>query len=133
MARTRKPECRSISISASRLTATQPPPGGETTLREVSTVRYVRMDGDDYGQARDRWAERQNRAPRDVLGQLGGVPWWIQSDETPRCPSCDEDMAFLVQLEEGHDWHTAANFGGGGCAYAFICQPCQEAAFLWQR
>ena len=124
---------RALLFASADLTAAQPPPDGETTLREVFTVHYIRMDGDNYGEARDRWAEQQNRSPRDVLGQLGGVPWWIQSDETPCCPRCHEDMAFLVQLEEGRDWHTSANFGGGGCAYAFMCRPCQKAAFLWQR
>ncbi len=41
-------------------------------------------------------------------------------------------MAFVVQLEEGHDYRTAANFGGAGRGYGFACQPCGTAAFLWQ-
>jgi hypothetical protein len=42
-------------------------------------------------------------------------------------------MNFAVQLEEGHDYRTAANFGGGGCGYGFTCRPCGTASFLWQR
>jgi hypothetical protein len=41
-------------------------------------------------------------------------------------------MTFAVQLEEGHDYRTAANFGGGS-GYGFTCPPCGRAAFLWQR
>ncbi|MCZ0981704.1 hypothetical protein O1L60_29965 [Streptomyces diastatochromogenes] len=70
---------------------------------------------------------------RPVLGRLGGAPDWLQDDETPLCPVCARHMAFTAQLEEGHDYATAANFGGGGLGYVFSCQHCGEAAFLWQR
>jgi Domain of unknown function (DUF1963) len=124
---------RALLFRRESLVPIQPPPEGETTLGEVSTIAYVSVDGDDYGEARIRWSDQHNRPPQDVLGHLGGAPWWIQGDETPSCPSCREQMAFVVQLEQGHNWHTAANFGGGGSAYAFACEPCQQAAFLWQR
>ena len=38
-----------------------------------------------------------------------------------------------VPVEEGHDFATSANFGGGGRSYLFNCHPCRQAAFLWQR
>ncbi|MEU9045289.1 MULTISPECIES: hypothetical protein [unclassified Kitasatospora] len=41
-------------------------------------------------------------------------------------------MTFTAELEEGCDFATSANFGGGGRGYLFSCQPCGEAAFLWQ-
>jgi hypothetical protein len=72
-------------------------------------------------------------AQAPVLGRWGGEPDWLQNDETPNCPSCEADMAFVAELEEGHDFATSANFGGGGRGYVFTCQPCSEAAFLWQR
>ncbi|KUH36437.1 hypothetical protein ATE80_23490 [Streptomyces kanasensis] len=68
-----------------------------------------------------------------VLGRLGGEPDWIQGDETPGCPSCTARMSFTAELEEGADFETSANFGGGGRGYVFHCRPCGEAAFLWQR
>jgi hypothetical protein len=68
-----------------------------------------------------------------VLGRLGGEPDWIQDDETPDCPTCGNRMAFTAELEEGHDFATKGNFGGGGRGYLFSCQPCGEAAFLWQN
>jgi hypothetical protein len=108
------------------------PPGPATALDEVSAVRYVTADG-DYDEARLGWAGREGRPERDVLGQLGGQPSWLQRDETPACPECAMPMSFAVQLEEGHDYRTAANFGGGGCGYGFTCHPCGTAAFLWQR
>ena len=107
------------------------PAGPATALGEVSAVRYVTA-GEDYEEARLGWAEREGRPERDVLGQLGGQPSWVQRDETPACPGCARPMSLAVQLEEGHDRHTAANFGGGGCGYGFTCQPCSMAAFLWQ-
>jgi hypothetical protein len=72
------------------------------------------------------------RTDKPVLGQLGGEPDWIQGDETPDCPSCAARMTFIAELEEGHDFSTSANFGGGGRGYVFSCRPCSEAAFLWQ-
>ncbi|MEU7278935.1 hypothetical protein AB0A69_09190 [Streptomyces sp. NPDC045431] len=68
-----------------------------------------------------------------VLGALGGGPGWIQGDETPDCPSCATRMTFTADLEEGADFATSANFGGGGRGYVFHCLPCRVAAFLWQR
>jgi hypothetical protein len=43
-----------------------------------------------------------------VLGQLGGQPKWLQYDETPGGPECVKPMSFVVLLEEGHDYRTAA-------------------------
>lgn len=31
--------------------------------------------------------------------KLGGKPNWIQSDETPDCPECNEPMDFYGQLD----------------------------------
>ena len=107
------------------------PPGPAAGLGEVSAVRYVIMDA-DYDQAREDWAGREARPARDVLGQLGGQPSWVQADETPACRECSAPMSLAVQLEEGRDHRTAANFGGGGCGYGFTCPRCSTAAFLWQ-
>ncbi|MEW2130422.1 hypothetical protein [Streptomyces sp. NPDC005435] len=71
-------------------------------------------------------------AAEPVLGRLGGEPDWIQNDETPDCPSCATPMTFTAELEEGTDFATPVNFGGGGRGYVFHCRPCEEAAFLWQ-
>jgi hypothetical protein len=120
-----------LVAAGGRLTPAAVPAGPATVLGEVSAVRYVTVSA-DYGNARYAWAEREGRPAGDVLGQLGGRPEWIQADETPACPRCGKPMAFVVQLEEGHDYRTAANFGGAGCGYGFTCQPCGTAAFLWQ-
>lgn len=107
------------------------PDGGATGLGAVSAVRYATAEA-DYDQARLDWAERDGRPGRDVLGQLAGQPSWLQGDETPTCPQCAKPMSFIVQLEQGRDHRTAANYGGG-CGYGFACRPCGTAAFLWQR
>ncbi|TGA97192.1 DUF1963 domain-containing protein [Streptomyces palmae] len=102
-------------------------------LGSVSAISYETPSKTaDYDQARKEWASRPNRSPLDVLGQLGGHPVWLQSDETPACPTCAQEMRLVVQLAEGRDHSTAMNFGGRGEAYAFACEPCVQAVFLWQ-
>ncbi|MFE6690652.1 DUF1963 domain-containing protein [Streptomyces sp. NPDC057743] len=101
-------------------------------LGAVRAVRLVRVDEPDYDQGGQEWAAKNDDPASSVLGQLGGSPAWLQGDETPSCPSCACPMPLIVQLEEGPDHHTAMNFGGGGCAYAFACEPCGHAKFLWQ-
>ncbi|MFF4287247.1 DUF1963 domain-containing protein [Streptomyces sp. NPDC001633] len=111
------------------------PEGAEQTLLVLGAVRaadLVQEADDNYELARETWAARSERLDSSVLGQLGGDPAWIQGDETPSCPSCAGTMPFVVQLEEGPDHSTAMNFGGGGCAYAFACEPCGRALLLWQ-
>ncbi len=108
------------------------PKGVEEASLALGAVRAVvleRASEDDYDVAREAWAARSEHTESSVLGQLGGRPAWIQGDETPSCPSCARTMPFVVQLEEGPD---DMNFGGAGSAYAFACEPCGRALFLWQ-
>ncbi|QDU91537.1 hypothetical protein Pla175_49660 [Pirellulimonas nuda] len=38
----------------------------------------------------------------DELGErskIGGMPDWIQDDDWPECPHCDEAMSFVGQLD----------------------------------
>lgn len=120
-----------IFAADGRLVPAAVPADPAAMLDEVSAVQYVTVDA-DYDDARAAWAEHECRPGGDVLGQLGGQPAWIQADETPACAECGRPMGLVVQLEEGHDYRTAANFGGCGCGYGFACQPCGTAAFLWQ-
>lgn len=101
-------------------------------LGSVRAVSLVQVDEPDYDDAGEEWATRNDRPASAVLGQLGGIPAWIQGEETPTCPSCDAPMPLVVQLEEGPDHSTAMNFGGCGGAYGFACEPCRRAKFLWQ-
>lgn len=108
------------------------PEKGETLLAEVCGITYVPMQLIGYDEACNRWAQEGDRQSRDILGQLGGEPAWLQNDETPVCTLCSQPMRFVAQLEEGHDHRTAMNFGGCGCAYAYACPECGTAKFLWQ-
>ncbi|WP_203924585.1 DUF1963 domain-containing protein [Rugosimonospora africana] len=109
------------------------PDDGVCLLEETSAVDFVQVQTDDYLEARERWARDTGRSVLDVLGQVRGLPAWLQNDETPACSVCREPMSFVVQLEEGHNHQTAANFGDGGCDYGFRCTSCRRAAFLRQR
>ncbi|MBW4718183.1 DUF1963 domain-containing protein [Saccharothrix obliqua] len=117
------------------------PDGGVTTLPEVSAVRVVEIDAepdpgdefsDPYEEARAVWMGDPEQRGRDVLGQLGGIPSWLQTDQMPACAECAEPMRMVAQLEEGHDLRTAANYGGGS-AYVFVCPRHDLGAFLWQQ
>ncbi|MFF4207966.1 DUF1963 domain-containing protein [Streptomyces sp. NPDC001796] len=123
---------RALVLPSSGLTAAVVPTEGETLSPETCGIDRTAMDGASYDAARRRWAEAHGRSEQEVLGQLGGVPSWLQADETPACRSCGHSMGFVAQLEEGHDHRTALNFGGGGRGYAFACTACEEGCFLWQ-
>jgi hypothetical protein len=123
---------RALLFPRGGLAPTPVPAEGNTLLPEACGIDYVMIDADTYEEARGHWSEKSGRPLREVLGQLGGAPSWLQAEETPSCPSCAQPMGFVAQFEEGHDHSTAANFGGGGCGYAFACEPCGQGAFLWQ-
>lgn len=109
-------------------------PEGNCTVRDTLFGAHAKhVDSQSYEDAREEWAQQNNCSPRLVLGHLGGEPSWIQADERPVCDHCRNDMEFVAQLEEGPDYETAMNFGGGGCAYVFRCSCTQHTAkFLWQ-
>jgi hypothetical protein len=114
-------------------TETGSPPGdGVTMLDAICAVEFEQLDSEDYLDARENWCRGTGRPAREVLGQIGGRPAWLQNDATPTCESCVQPMTFVLQLEEGPDHHTSMNFGGGGCGYGFHCRACTTAAFLWQ-
>jgi hypothetical protein len=124
---------RAFAFGADAVHVPIPPGDGIALLDETCAVRFEELDAEDYLEAAERWHHQTDRPVREVLGQVGGQAAWLQNDETPVCDGCALPMRFVVQLEEGHDHRTAANFGGGGCGYGFRCEPCGTAAFLWQR
>jgi hypothetical protein len=79
-----------------------------------------------------RLESEETRTQAPILGHVGGEPDWLQNDETPLCLECASPMTFTAELEEGHDFATAANLGGGGRGYVFRCDHCRAAAFLFQ-
>ena len=89
--------------------------------------------------------------PEDLLEQvsgmtkLGGVPSWIQNNETPSCPVCQRSMRFIAQIDaeldgslpaDSSSWsqYSSFEFGDAGLGYVFICpEDCStNGAFLWQ-
>jgi hypothetical protein len=93
-----------VVVPDKQLQLVQPPANGET----IRPTRYgsvvVEEDGEDYDAARSSWASKSEVSPREVLGQIGGNPSWIQGEETPECESCGKSMEFVAQLEQGPDW-----------------------------
>jgi hypothetical protein len=106
------------------------PPTAENALRATTYGAIAHSsEAPSYDEARIQWAANNGGKQRQVLGQIGGTPQWLQADETPIC-DCGEPMAFVAQLEEGPDYATAFNFGSG-CAYVFRCGT-HNAKMLWQ-
>jgi hypothetical protein len=110
------------------------PETGVTMRDAVYGARVEIVDSASYDDARKRWVEENHSTERQILGMLGGEPFWLQGDETPTCDRCGGRMRFVAQLEEGPDRKSAMNFGLGGCGYLFHCS-CERghAKFLWQR
>ncbi|AUG80601.1 hypothetical protein CFP65_5924 [Kitasatospora sp. MMS16-BH015] len=121
-----------LVLPSAGLRLAEVPGQGALLLGAVTGVTYMQAGTGGYDDDAEVWYRTAGRAAREVMGQLGGEPEWLQGDQTPGCAGCGGEMGFVAQFEEGPDARTAANFGGGGAAYAFACEPCGEAAFLWQ-
>lgn len=53
--------------------------------------------------------------------KLGGKPDWLQDDETPDCPECEEPMDFYGQLD---NLGSVEGLKDGGMIYVFLCREC---------
>jgi hypothetical protein len=95
---------------------------------KASKVRYVPSTA--------RWSVQDWALSnsRENLNRIGGAPCWVQSDQYPRCPCCDDRMFFIAQLDSelppagGGQWL----WGSGGICYLFWCNRCSISANLWQ-
>lgn len=121
-----------IYIVSEELETVSAPAEGEVVRSCHHGAGLVYWDGDDYDAARAGWGTLNNGETRLVLGQMYGQPAWLQSDESPTCDHCGAEMRFVAQLEQGADWKTEMNFGGGGSAFLFDCSCIGSAKFLWQ-
>lgn len=121
-----------IRFRPNSLRVIEAPEDGKTVRGTEYGCRQLVFKDLSYGDARANWSEKKNISPRQVLGQLGGTPDFLQGDEIPQCSRCGKEMAFVAQLETGPEYQTEMNFGGG-CAYLFKCDVCDDQAkFLWQ-
>ena len=120
------------------LQPTDPPPSEEDDDEdededEPDAYLLECADGVELRAYQDKGSETgytdARKEPGDVLGQVGGLPEWIQADETPNC-GCGQSMRCVVQLE-AHGGG-GMNFGDSGSGYGFLCSSCQEGRFLWQ-
>ncbi len=117
-----------ISVPAQALHNATPPGTGETLRGTRYGARLQPVAAPDYSAAHAAVTGRR----RDMLGQLGGKPDWLQADATPACTHCQAPMEFVAQLESGPDHQTEMNFAGG-CGYLFECRCAGVSGkFLWQ-
>jgi hypothetical protein len=74
----------------------------------------------------------QERGLRCQSGdKIGGYPCWAQSPRVPRCPGCQIEMRYLMQLVT--NVNVPMGIGGDGLGWIFVCPRCREATFTWQR
>lgn len=62
------------------------------------------------------------------LSQIGGHPEWVPYPDYPRCPSCQQTMMFVGQLELAD-----VRENSEGMIYAFHCRSCGKAATMFQQ
>lgn len=121
-----------IMVARESLELVEPPTQGETVRSVCHVASIVNVESENYDDAREIWAGSTGASARNVLGQVGGQPAWLQGEEVPLCDECGASMSFVAQLEEGPDHKTAMNFGGG-CAYVYRCHcDTRRAKMLWQ-
>ena len=51
-----------------------------------------------------------------MVTHFDGQASWVQNDETPHCPACQNTMSLLVQVESPHFY-----WGDSGALYVFAC------------
>lgn len=61
--------------------------------------------------------------------QLGGDPQFLQEEDIPFCPECEEPMTFYGQLDSINDDYCIADCG---IIYVFVCFDCNETQSLIQ-
>lgn len=70
--------------------------------------------------------------------KFGGLPDWIQNDETPKCDCCNKKMEFIAQLDS-IDYtgfaqkNTEYMFGDVGMIYVFFCKNCGTSKAVFQE
>jgi predicted DNA-binding WGR domain protein len=62
--------------------------------------------------------------------KVGGLPAWVQDEESVACDTCQAPMRYVAQIDERLD--RSLNFGGGA-AYVFLCPAEHQAKLLWQQ
>lgn len=94
-------------------------------------VQLVPIDGE----ARHRtWGD----GPGARCDRLGGHAIFVQDDVYPTCPGCHRHMAHLLSLDSGlpldgpdANGRRELDWGSGGVANAFWCDPCRRSAWSW--
>jgi hypothetical protein len=86
--------------------------------------------------------------------KFGGIPNWIQPDQHPVCPCCNQGMAFIAQIDSIENTRLDASvlqeirrdpqrraafkrdrqwvFGDVGMIYVFFCFDCLETDAVFQ-
>jgi Domain of unknown function (DUF1963) len=72
-----------------------------------------------------KWA----KPPAGEHHRIGGHPDFIQKEQHPRCPSCENALTFYAQLDSLNDEFV---LGDVGMIYVFVCFDCLEVRALLQ-
>ncbi len=68
--------------------------------------------------------------------RIGGMPNWVQKSQEVKCPSCNGNMKFVIQLPSGDlkDVKSEGVYYGsdGGTTYGFWCDKDLIMGYIWQ-
>ena len=92
----------------------------------IPEIKLMRTDGFGKDLKHFRYPDDENIGNRN---KLGGVPDWIQNDETPKCPHCKNKMVFYGQLDSINSDY---NIMDCGIIYVFYCPDCGDAKAIVQ-
>jgi hypothetical protein len=110
----------------------------------VPPLREIRVELVELGIGEKALDEYPSHGRRT---KLGGEPTWIHGDDTPICPSCDNEMTFVGQIDsfdhverpasveskaERGDATEVYMFGDVGIIYVFFCFDCNETKSIFQ-
>jgi uncharacterized protein YwqG len=102
-------------------------------MAEVYPEYRVRLEPVPAGEAAVPEQYPENLGQRT---KLGGEPIWIQTEQVPECPHCQQPMAFVAQIDsidhDGYGGRGPYMFGDVGMIYVFYCNECTEAQAVVQ-
>jgi len=76
-----------------------------------------------------KWIGNSNR--------IGSRPIWVQKEEYPECPICNQKMKYIFQLDSdlpdlNEKGGNEIMFGNDGICYAYWCDIDKISSYLWQ-
>lgn len=89
------------------------------SVNKIIPKLKIAYEGEESRKLGFKWAD-------EIIGKrskIGGVPDFIQSEDTPKCECCNIPMTFYSQLDSLSD---EICFADCGMIYIFVCFDCYK-------